>query len=251
MGFLQKNIRLIIWIIAGTCAVVSFLLVFNSGAIIDLKYILITRVYALFALGFLYFALLQTPLYSLYPGLPFRALYIRAKRAIGVSAFGFAVLHASFAFFSLLGGFPGLAFLNTRYLTAIILSSTALFILLLMALTSFDAAVKFLGKRWKFLHRFVYLAGFLIIFHFLMIGTNFLDPNNFIAQFVFVAILWLFLLQILRINKTLLKKEKETALTRIGISIGGLILLALWIFLVYGLYAPGNIFGVLSIHSTH
>lgn len=251
MGFWIKNIRIIVWQVAAAAAAILFALIFSSDAPLDLKVIEITRQYAHAALLCLYLALLHTPLYVQFPKLPLRGIYHQARRAIGVSAFGFAVLHASFAFFGLLGGFGGLKFLNERYLTAIILSSTALFILLLMALTSFDAAVRYLGKRWKQLHRLVYLAGTLIIFHFLMIGTSFLNPDNFFAQFVFVAILLLLLLQILRINKFLLKKEKETSFTRNGVSVGGMLLLSAFIILVFGLYGPFTILGPLSIHAGH
>lgn len=97
---------------------------------------------------------------------------ITARRAIGVSCFFFASLHASLAFFGLLGGFPGLRFLGTNYIVSASLGFAALCILSLMTATSFDSAVSYLGKRWKMIHRLVYAAGILIIIHFLAVGGS-------------------------------------------------------------------------------
>ncbi len=139
----------------------------------------LTRVYALSAITCLYLALLATPLTRIFTFLPYRGLYIKARRAIGVSACYFALLHGSIAFFLQLGGFSSLSLLSDRYLLAISLSFTALVILILMASTSFDVMVQKLGfKSWKILHRLVYLAATLILIHVLLIGSDFSNHSG-------------------------------------------------------------------------
>lgn len=49
----------------------------------------------------------------------------------------------------------------------IILGSIALSILLMLTITSTSEWIKHLGKKWNQLHRLVYLAGFLIMVHYL------------------------------------------------------------------------------------
>lgn len=167
----------------------------------------LTQTYALTSVIYLYFALLASPLVRFFPGLPFRAKYIQARRAIGVSAFFFGAVHAYFAFFGELGGFEGLQFLNSTYLIAITLSTAALTILTLMALTSFDFMIDKLGyKRWKFLHRFVYLAGLFIIIHALMLGSTFTDLSTAIPVIFGIALVFLLLLESVRFYKYLLQK---------------------------------------------
>src|SRR5258708_1943827 len=135
-----------------------------------LQIIRLTQYYALSALTYLYLAVLAGPLMYVAKWFPFRAQYLKARRAIGVSAFYFGLLHALLAFFGQLGGFAGLFFLSGNYLLAISLSFTALVILFLMAATSFDAMVtKLTFPKWKLLHRFVYLVIVLILIHALML----------------------------------------------------------------------------------
>lgn len=142
----------------------------------ELAVIKLTRLYAFSALGFLYAALLIGPAIRVFPFVPLKSKLIYARRAIGVSAFYFSVLHSNLAFFGQLGGFGGLGYLDGKYLLAIGLSFTAEMILAAMAATSFDFMVKKLTYRWwKFLHRFVYLAGTLIVAHALLIGSHYRD----------------------------------------------------------------------------
>ena len=213
----------------------------------SLQVIKLAEVYAFSAVGFLYLALLTTPLYGAFPNLPFRAQYIKARRALGVSAFFCASLHAYFAFFKLLGGFTGLSFLDSSYIVAISLSATALLILSLMATTSFDVMVRRLGKRWKQLHQFVYLAGVLIVIHALLLGSHFANPaNSIVARFSFVLIFFLLFLEAIRLDRYL---NKRTKVAQFGIATLILVSLAT---LVFGYFdastAPSTGIG---IHSQH
>ena len=166
-----------------------------------------TQTYALIAITYLYIALLATPLTRAFKRLPFRGQYIKARRAIGVSACFFALMHARSAFFDLLGGLGGLPFLTGKYLFAISLSFTALVILTFMALTSFDFMVAKLSyKRWKFLHRFVYVAGISILIHALMLGTHFQDLSGIIPKVFFIALAVLLILESVRFYRYLQSK---------------------------------------------
>lgn len=170
---LFSNIRFYVLIFSFILSFVESFFVLKSfpeGEVITV----LVPVYAYTALSFLYLALLAGPLTKLFIWFPFRAQYMKARRAIGVSAFYFALLHVRYTFFDVIGGFAGLSSLNGTYLIAITLSFTALVILTLMAATSFDYMVKVLTfSRWKMLHRFVYLAALFILIHAILIGTRF------------------------------------------------------------------------------
>lgn len=170
----------------------------------SLQIIKITQTYALTAISYLYLTLLATPLTRLFTFLPFRGQYIKARRALGVSAFYFGLLHGCFAFFGELGGFANLLNLSSKYLLAISLSFTALIILTLMAGTAFDFMIDKLGfARWKMLHRLVYLAAIFIIIHALLIGSAFQDLSGLIPKIFFIALAILLILEGIRIIKYL------------------------------------------------
>ncbi|MGQ9489895.1 MAG: sulfite oxidase heme-binding subunit YedZ [Anaerolineae bacterium] len=91
---------------------------------------------------------------------------IRWRRPLGVYAFGYAALHFV-TFIGLDYGF-NLVYLwadvgNKRY---IFVGAAAFLILLALAVTSTKGWQKRLGKRWQRLHRWVYLAGGLVVIHY-------------------------------------------------------------------------------------
>ncbi|MEK7573838.1 MAG: ferric reductase-like transmembrane domain-containing protein [Patescibacteria group bacterium] len=137
----------------------------------------LTQAYALTAASFLYLALLIGPFCYNFKT-PYNSTIIKARRAIGVSAFYFASLHYLLGFYGVLGGFPALFTLEPKYLLAISLSYTALAILFFMAATSFDFMIKKMTfRRWKLLHRLVYAASIFILIHALLIGEHFQSLN--------------------------------------------------------------------------
>lgn len=182
-----------------------------------LQTIRLTQWYALLSLGYLYVAMLAGPLCYTFFTIPFREYFLKARRALGVSAFYFGLLHACIAFFSQLGGFEGLGFLSNKYLLAIGLSFTALLILFFMAATSFDSIIRIMHfKRWKILHRLVYIASILILIHALMLGTQFSDLSQFIPQLFFGLFAFLIVLEAIRFDAFL--QEKLKILPRLGIT---------------------------------
>lgn len=193
---LKRNVRFYVLVFSVLLAVVVWLQTFSTVSDSMLRVTSLTRYYGLLAFVYLYLALLIGPVVYTFHSLPWRGHIYRARRAIGFSAFLFAQLHAEIAFWLQLGGIKGLSSLPTNYLIAITLSSMALTILTLMAATSFDKAVQYLGiKRWKLLHRFIYLAGLLVLIHALLIGTDFADLNASLPRIFSLAVGFLLILE--------------------------------------------------------
>lgn len=131
------------------------------------------QMFGFISLAFLYGALVLSPVAGIAGKRPAIRLWLFARRAIGVSAFYFAVLHAAVAFWGQVGGLDGMALLPERFRWALWLGCAALSILLIMAATSFDRVVRYMTYcRWKWLHRLVYGASILLIIHVWMVGTH-------------------------------------------------------------------------------
>lgn len=130
------------------------------------------QVFGLLCLIYWYIALMISPVGSIIG--KHRMRYVEfARRAIGVSAFYFAVLHAGVALWGQLGGISQLAYLPTLFQWSLSMGGVALFILGIMAATSFDRVVAFMTpKKWKWLHRLVYIAFLLVVLHVWSIGTH-------------------------------------------------------------------------------
>lgn len=207
MQDLVHNIRFYILALS-----IVFSLVINASVLITvpdptLQTIRLTQTYGLTAFVFLYLTLLSGPFCASFPSFIWKRHFLKARRGFGVAAFYFASLHATIAFFGQLGGLAGLGFLTANYQIAIASSATALFILMLLAVTSFDDVIeKMTIRRWKVLHRFVYIAGVLILVHIVMLGTHFQDLTSPVARVTFLAMAFLFFLQALRVDSWLQKR---------------------------------------------
>ncbi len=93
------------------------------------------------------------------------ALLIEPRRAVGLAAFVFALVHIAIAFGIILGGRIGMLF-STLSLELGVLAGILLFIL---AVSSSDYAIKLLGPGpWKNVQRFNYLIFILVLAHFLL-----------------------------------------------------------------------------------
>lgn len=169
------------------------------------------QTFGLLAVILVYVAVLLTPLSKLIDRRKaWLGRLLFSRRAIGVSAAYFALLHTLIVLFGQLGGLTGLALLPNSFQFAVWLGVAALAILLLMAATSFDKAIeKMTFRRWKWLHRFVYLAGVLIIVHVLLIGSH--ADEAWIVGASFAAIALLLVLEGLRVSKTIAGKRRRAA----------------------------------------
>lgn len=140
----------------------------------SLQVIRIEQAYGFVSFLLLYLAVLASPFTKTFRFAAFNKAYLHARRAIGVLSFYYAFLHAYMTFFMQLNGFDGLAYLNAQYALSLTGGIIALGILAVMALTSFDWAVKTLRfKNWKLLHRLVYLAGIALLVHVVVIGPHY------------------------------------------------------------------------------
>lgn len=128
--------------------------------------------YAVPSFVFLFVTLLISPLYGVFSRLPGGAAALHARRATGVTSFFFAALHGVVAFWGPLGGFAGIPDWIPSNRWAVVLGLAALIILALLAITSFDAAVRRMGRRWRTLHWWVYPAWILIIVHTLIFSFH-------------------------------------------------------------------------------
>ncbi|MBP7545379.1 MAG: sulfoxide reductase heme-binding subunit YedZ [Acidovorax sp.] len=139
------------------------------------------------ALRFLCLALAVTPLRQL-TGQPALA---RLRRMVGLWAFAYALLHL-LAYAWLDRGLEWSELLaDIAQRPFILVGTLAWGLLLLLALTSFDAAVRWLGgKRWRALHRAVYLVAPLALLHFYWMRAG---KRNWLEVGVYALVLGLLL----------------------------------------------------------
>ncbi len=214
----------------------------------NLQIIRAQQIYALVSFGYLYLAVLASPVTKLFKSFPWRGQYIHARRGIGVSAFYFAMLHSLLTFFGQLGGFAGLGFLNNSYLISLGLGLFGLVILSILAITSFDYIVdKFTFPKWKLLHRLVYFGSIAVLVHAFLLGTHFSDLFSLIPQIVFVLVSILLILEAIRLDRFV--NNKFTNQPKFGISFV-LVMVLLTSGLIY-LYLPSGGSTSLGIHAAH
>lgn len=116
-----------------------------------------------YALAFLLLCLACSPLNSL---VGFRSA-IKVRRALGLYAFFYASLH--FSIFLVLDYGLDFALIEEAVFKKrfALVGFSAFVILTILAVTSTRGWKKRLGKKWKWLHRSVYLAGSLVIVHYI------------------------------------------------------------------------------------
>lgn len=135
------------------------------------------------SLRFLVLVLLVTPLRTLatWPALA------RMRRMAGLFVFFYASLHlVAYAWFDM--GFDvGAVLEDVAQRPFILVGMTAWGLLLAMAATSFDAAIRAMGaRRWRWLHRSVYAVAGLAILHFFWMRSG---KNDHAEVVVYAAVL--------------------------------------------------------------
>ncbi len=104
---------------------------------------------------------------------------LRVRRALGMYAFLYVGLHfLTFVWLDYGLDLPLIiqAIFDQRYVLA---GFTSGLILLLLALTSTRSWQRRLGKKWKQLHRLVYVAGILAVVHYLWLVKDIRDPVRY------------------------------------------------------------------------
>lgn len=198
MNLGEKPISIIIYCSAAAFVALLYILVTAALPSADLQRIRLTEYYALTTITVLYATLLLNAAYGIFPQLPGQALFYKARKPLGLSVFGLALLHANFGFFGLLGGFSGLAFLSETYRTAITLAASALVIFGFLAVLSLFSTW---AERNRWVYGLVYIAALLIAIHALALGSHFADLSNTIPQLFIFGLLLLLILEALRLDK--------------------------------------------------
>lgn len=181
----------------------------------QLFYIRIQQVFGLLGVCFWYSALVISPIGYVIGKHRIKKLEF-ARRAIGVSAFYFVLLHGCVALWGQLGGLTELGYLPALFQWSLIFGTIAFTVLLMMALTSFDAVVKFMTyRKWKWLHRLVYIGGVFALLHIWTIGTHL--AYSHVQLIAFIALLVLAGLELYRttklVNDKYLHLNKTEAMT--------------------------------------
>ena len=115
-------------------------------------------------------ALMLTPLARLLPRSGVVRWLLARRRAFGVAAFGYAALHAIFYIVAMGNLGDMLAELGA---TGIWTGWAALLVMLPLAITSNDAAMRALRAGWKRLQRLAYAAAVLTLIHWVTIHDGF------------------------------------------------------------------------------
>lgn len=250
MKNLRYNIRFYVLVLSIVISVIIYsvlTMIYPTGYTQSVK---LEEYYGFLSLAYLYLALLAGPFCYTFRSFPYGAQYLKARRALGVSAFYFAYLHTTITISSMLGGLTGLTFLDSQTLGAIVVGFIALFIMFILTITSFDYAVNRLTfPKWKLLHRFVYLAGILVLIHVMLIGIHYSTLSGIIPQITFIALAFLLLLESPRLDNLL---KKFMHVPKIGFSTVALLI----IFSVFYFGTVNPIFGSsgtfsFDIHAAH
>ncbi|MGD8430512.1 MAG: protein-methionine-sulfoxide reductase heme-binding subunit MsrQ [Ectothiorhodospiraceae bacterium] len=139
------------------------------------------------------------------------AWLIRLRRMLGLFAFTYVALHfGCYVVFEQSGSLVRIAedVVKRPY---ILVGFTALVMLIPLAATSTQGWMRRLGRRWKQLHRLVYAAGILGVFHFFML----IKADDYSEPFVYAGLLAALLgYRVLRLGKGRLRRSQvvgETA----------------------------------------
>jgi sulfoxide reductase heme-binding subunit YedZ len=139
---------------------------------------------------FMIAAMVLSPLLSLIGPRPWLSWLIQRRRALGVAAFGYAVLHLVFYIIDM----GNLDDILAEFLALGIWTGWAAMLLFVpLGLTSNDASMRALKAAWKRLQRFVYPAAVLVLVHWIFIHNN-LGPAlvHFIPLVLLVAARYFF-----------------------------------------------------------
>lgn len=189
----------------GSIIIVSYLRITIPAD--QLFYIRTEQIYGLAAILFWYLALVISPIGYVVGKHRVRHLAF-ARRAFGVSAAYFALLHFAVAVWGQLGGLSQLTHLPPIFKWSLLGGGFALVVLLLMAATSFDKVIKFMTfRRWKWLHRLGYVGGVLVIFHIWSVGTHISYSGVQIAAFI--ALVFLISLETFRTVTLLVRRYPD------------------------------------------
>ena len=155
---------------------------------------------AALAVTFLYVALLIRPLYRTFPHLPYAHVAFESRRALGISACCFALLHAYFGFFKFVGGFSGLQYWSDYYAGSLLCGLVALCLLAIATIASMPYVLRHLGRYGTSIHRSIYVAGILILVHGVTVTIHLLRLRAILVV-TYPLLLFLLGLEILQFDR--------------------------------------------------
>ena len=118
---------------------------------------------------FMIAAMVLSPLLSLIGPRPWLSWLIQRRRALGVAAFGYAILHLIFYIIDM-GNLDDI--LAEFWALGIWTGWAAILLFVPLGLTSNDASMRALKAGWKRLQRLVYPAAVLVLVHWIFIHNN-------------------------------------------------------------------------------
>jgi hypothetical protein len=211
-----------------------------------LQTIKLQQLSALVALLYLYFALLIPPLFSTFPKLSYKKLFLSIQPACIIGTFYFGSIHAYISFFQQLGGFAGLSFLSNNYLLAISFSATALILLSFLSIAMiFFTSIQ--NRYTKVVVLLLYIVGILILIHAMLLGTHFQNLSDWIPQIIFFAVSFL---SILLANKLdIYLSQKFPSVPKFGF--GMIVILSMLLVVFLQSLLPQQTLQPFNIHAQH
>jgi sulfoxide reductase heme-binding subunit YedZ len=153
-----------------------------------------------FSARLLIVTLAATPLRLLFPRVRWTKWLVQNRRYFGVSAFAYAVPHLVAYLWKLANAAK---IMEQAAEPGMWTGWIALILFLLLAITSNNFSVRKLGRRWKSLHRLVYLAAVLTFVHWVLVAF---DPLAGIVHAGILAVL-----ETIRVVKSYKTSREHTA----------------------------------------
>lgn len=209
---LQPVISWINFILALIWALAIYLYALTTGTEI-LTFLI--RLYGLTAM-FMLFLILTPGLFRVYfPRFPLNDLIIKGRRSLGISMFFFALAHAGLAFFHIYrGSIQVILHSKPTYQVAFFFGLLALIIFLAMATTASDFMLKKLTfKRWKTLHRLIYIGAIFVLLHAFLRGSDFAFRQQFLPFLMaFLSLYYIQLEMVATLKEMILLKQKKVVI---------------------------------------
>jgi len=144
------------------------------------------------------------------------AVLVRMRRAVGLSALGFVLVHVLIDFFKAFdASFLRIGHLMFPYSLGVALGVVAFIGLIAMGLTANDRAVRALGKRWKQLHRLTYLFTPAALLHALYIGSDFVQKQRVLGVATVIIALILTLLKVIVTARQLGRRPVQPSVVQV------------------------------------
>jgi sulfoxide reductase heme-binding subunit YedZ len=122
-----------------------------------------------FAARLMIIAMMLTPLRMLFPQTAWLVWLAARRRALGVAAFTYALLHTLLYFVSM----ETLTNILAEFWALGIWTGWAAFVIFVpLAITSNDRSVHAMKRAWKTLHRWIYAAAVLTLIHWIFVHNN-------------------------------------------------------------------------------